>query len=642
MKILMAEQKARIGMVALITVLVSACATNNPFPYHDSAYNDRNRAPASIIEAIKTQVAQMPEGDLGHQAKADYSFLTGDLFSQTGESDQAVEKFKEAHYFDPQSAIITYRIAIEYFRKQNIADAIYWGMKAVERDPKNKDYKLFVAGLLSAKRELAKAEDIYLEVIKDNPKLPEPYLYLAALYSEMKKPELAKKNFTKLTTFVDYEQRYLGFYYLGKMAFESGLSNSQTRSKDWPIAKTNIQKSLSLKPDFMEALQVLGRMVEKEKGRDATFKMYIAHQQKHGPIGKLADNLAQYHIERGEFEKALEQLEIVESQSEDDIGTKLKLALILIDRKRFAEALVRLEKLNELVPESDKVKFYTAAVHEELGQLDKAVVAYQEIPVTSSHFEDARVNAANILRKQNNFEKAEKLLVDAIQSKGEKSSLYVGLAQVYELQAEWNKAIAILKTALEKFPESNQFNYFLGLLYDRKGDFASMDQYLRKTIENDKNHYQALNHIAYSMAERDQNLEEARDLAYRAHKLALEDGYIIDTLGWIYYKLNNFEKAQTLLEQAHEMLPEVSVIAEHLGDVYLKRKQNRKAAKLFRQAFSFETDTNRKKIIQEKIVTADRGNPDSGKDLQSNSTSDSTSSQRNPAAENDSNEVDRP
>lgn len=636
MKIFWAAEKVKIGKIVLVTTIVSACATNTPFPYHDSAYNDRNRAPTSVVEAIKNEVALMPDGNLGQQAKADYSFLSGDLHSQAGESELAIEKFKEAHYFDPQSAVIAYRIAIEYFRKQNMSDAIYWGLKASDRDPKNKDYKLFVAGLLTAKRELAKAEEVYLEIIKESPSQPESYLYLAALYVEMKKPEQARKFFTKLTTFSEYEQRYLGFYYRGKMSFDSGLAKPETRSKEWSAAKSDIEKALSIKPDFMEALQVLGRMIEKQKGREATFKLYIAHQKKYGPIGKLADNLAQYYIERGDFEKALEQLEIVENQSEDDIGTKLKLALILIDRKRYSEALVRLERLNELVPDSDKVKFYTAAVLEEMGQLDKASTIYQEIPVASSHFEDSRVNAAQILRKQNNFPKAEKLLLEAIQAKGEKSPLYVGLAQIYELQSEWDKAIAILKTAQEKFSENNQFNYFLGLLYDRKGDFANMSQYLRKTVENDQNHYQALNHMAYSLAERNENLEEAKDLALRAHKLALEDGYIIDTLGWIYFKLQNYEKAQELLEQAHEMLPEVSVIAEHLGDVYLKRNLNQKAAQLFRQAFSFETDSARKKVIQEKIGLADRGFAVPNPDLQSNNPSKEEQSKRKPAAENDS------
>ena len=66
---------------------------------------------------------------------------------------------------------------------------------------------------------------------------------------------------------------------------------------------------------------------------------------------------------------------------------------------------------------------------------------------------------------------------------------------------------------------------------------------MRRAIDNDKNHYQALNYLAYSMAEKNENLPEAKNLAYQAYKLASEDGYIIDTLGWIYYKLDDFGKA---------------------------------------------------------------------------------------------------
>lgn len=597
------------GLKFVGILILSSCATT-PYPYFDSAFNDKNRAPASITNAAQEKISDKDDSELSQKSKAEFFFLKGDLLSQEGKSEQALESFKEAHYYDPTSGMVAYRIAIEYFRKSLLTDAVYWGSKAIDRDSKNKDYKLFIAGLFTSQREYAKAEDVYLELIKENPKHAEPVLYLAALYSEQKKFKQAQEYFSKLILFKDYEQRHLGYYYRGRIEYESAMGAGKTKTADLAAAKKDLEKALELKPDLMEALQILGRMLEKNAGREAAFKFYVKYQKSKGPFPKLAETLAQYYIEKGDFDGAYEQLEVVEKNSDDDIGVKLKLALILIDRKDFPAALEKLEKLNQLVPDSDKVKFYTAAVLEELHKDTQAVEMYMAIPLNSSHFEDSRINTAQIYKKAKNYDAAIHALEDVIAKKQGKFQVYLNLAQVYEVQNNWASAIMTLKEAEKKFTDNNQINYFLGILYDRSGDFKNMKSYMLKAMMADKNHYQSMNYLAYTMAEKNENLTEARDLAAQAYKLASDDGYIIDTLGWIYYKLANYDKAEELLEKAHEFLPDVAVIAEHLGDVYLKRNKHDKATRTFRKALKVETDEARKKLIMDKISMVEAFNPD--------------------------------
>lgn len=608
-----------LGFKIIGTLILSSCVTT-PFPYFDSAFNDKNRAPAAITEEVQEKSVDKDDSELNQKSKAEFFFLKGDLLSQEGKSEAALESFKEAHYYDPSSSAVAYRIAIEYFRKSQLTDAVYWGLKAIERDPKNKDFKLFVAGLFTSKKDYAKAEDVYLELIKDDPKFPDAVLYLAALYSEQKKFKQAHEQFTKLIKFKDYDQKHLGYYYRGRIGFETGSATTKGKNLDWIAAKKDLEQALELKPELMEALQLLGRMLEKNSGREVAFKFYVKYQKSKGPFPKLAETLAQFHIEKGEFDAAFDQLEIVEKHFDDDIGVKLKLALILIDRKDFTAALEKLEKLNQMVPDSDKVKFYTAAVYEELKKDSQAVDMYLSIPVNSSHFEDSRINASSLLKKAKQYDAAIGTLEEAIAKKTSKFQVYLSLAQIYEEQLNWSSAIKTLKTAEKKFIDNNNINYFLGILFDRSGDFENMKSYMRRAIDNDKNHYQALNYLAYSMAEKNDNLKEAKNLAYQAYKLASEDGYIIDTLGWIYFKLADFNKAEELLEKAHEFLPEVAVIAEHLGDVYLKTNKADKAARTFKKALKVETDESRKKLIQDKITSVEGSTPDSRRPASSGST----------------------
>ncbi|MEJ2201832.1 MAG: tetratricopeptide repeat protein, partial [Desulfuromonadaceae bacterium] len=90
---------------------------------------------------------------------------------------------------------------------------------------------------------------------------------------------------------------------------------------------------------------------------------------------------------------------------------------------------------------------------------------------------------------------------------------------------------------------------------------------MRQVIELDPDHAEALNFLAYCFAEQNENLSEALELAERALQLKPE-GHVIDTLGWVYFKLGRFEQAREQLEKAARRLPEDAVVRQHLGDVY--------------------------------------------------------------------------
>lgn len=587
-------KSSKLFIIVVFLLLQFGCAMT-PFPYFDSSMNDHNRAPASISAPVEYSSSHMSDEE-DRKVKLDTYFLKGEMDSLEGKPESAIENFKSALHLDPESEVLSYRLAVEYYRKGQIRDALYWGEKSLEKKSERRETILFVAGLFSAQKNFDRAEFLYKKLIQKSATDSEAHLYLAALYSEKKNYPLAIKHFSLLVNQKSFEQRHLAYYYRARVYVESGAAGGIAK------AKKDLQASLKIKPDFFDSLQILGRLIEKTDGKEAAIQFYSKYQKQNEPSSRLAEILSQYYIEKGDYDKAFSQLEILENTTEDQIQVKLKMALILIDKKMYDRAQYKLSELSQLVPESDKVKFYLAAVYQETKKLDKAVETFLEIQPASNHYEDSRIQAALILKNKGQLSEALQILKDSITKKSDNVQSYFVISQILEEQKNYTEAIGYLKTANLKFPKNSQINYYLGTLFDRVNDKENMLTHMNQVIEIDEEHVQALNYIAYSLAEMKKDLRRAEQLALKAEKLDQSDAFIKDTVGWVYFQKGDYVKAVQFLERAHKQLPDVGIIAEHLGDAYLKLKQKDKAFQTFQKAFELETDPEKKKMIQEKIV----------------------------------------
>ena len=124
---------------------------------------------------------------------------------------------------------------------------------------------------------------------------------------------------------------------------------------------------------------------------------------------------------------------------------------------------------------------------------------------------------------------------------------------------------------------------------------------MKKVISLDPKNANALNYLGYTYADLGQDLDEAERLIKEALKQKPDDGYITDSLGWVYYKKGLFSKAVTFLEKAASLEPEDPIILEHLGDAYLKDNQNQKALKFYKRSLKNKGDNNDKTALEKKI-----------------------------------------
>src|SRR5690606_24314756 len=143
---------------------------------------------------------------------------------------------------------------------------------------------------------------------------------------------------------------------------------------------------------------------------------------------------------------------------------------------------------------------------------------------------------------------------------------YSFYSSLLDEQRQTRKAVDVLLGAVKKFPKDDQLHFYLGSMYDKVGQKDDSMGAMRKAIELNAEHVQALNYLGYTLTELNRDLDEAEALIRRAMRLKPDDGYITDSLGWVLFRKGNYKEAIATLENAFRLKPEEAIIAEHLGD----------------------------------------------------------------------------
>lgn len=528
------------------------------------------------------------------QTQADYYYAMGEAYSLDGAPKKAIESFKSVLVYDPDSLSVRVRLAHEYVKAGLISEALEEAQRIVEKDPNQVEARLLLGGLYSAMKMYPKAMNEYQRVIKIKPERTEAYVYLAAIYAEQKKTALAIQTFKKLLEVPDFPNPHLVHYYMGRVYLE----NKQT-----PEGMAALSKSNQLKPQFLEPILLQAQHHLENSQSARAEKVLRDFHLKNGPREKTAEMLAQIYLEQEKYDEAFEMLTFLEENgSEDVLNVKLKVALIMVQRKMYSPAASKLEEILTLAPDSDKVRFYLGAVYEELENSEKALKHFNLVPSTSSFYEDSLNHVALILRQDRRERDAVDRIEAAFQENGPLKSVIPVYVSLLESIGELDKAAQFLSSALKKEPRDSQLRFLLGSIYDRLGKKEDVISQMRIIIEAEPNHAQALNFLAYTFAELGTNLEEAEKLALRAVRLEPKDPYIVDTLGWVYFKQNRHTESMKTLEAAYRLKNDVSIIAEHLGDVYMKVALTDRARKMYMRAMSLETDPKKLEQLQSKVT----------------------------------------
>jgi tetratricopeptide (TPR) repeat protein len=590
------------GAVYLVLLFIlSSCASeykgSDGGRFFDSAYNDHNRAPETLSPKITSKDGGDKLDPVYMRTQADYYFSLGENFSLDGKHDKAVENFKMVQIYDADSATVCFRLAAEYIKLGLISEAMEQAERGVAKDPKNIEGHILLSGLYSTIKEYPKAIEEYEKALKIDPNNPEANLFLAAVYAEQKMYDKSIRYFEKLIENEDYATPHLAYYYIGRVRMDQDTPASLR------AAEAALKKSLKTKPGYVESVMTLGSLYSRQGKEEKALELYKTFQKEQGPNARVAEILAQNYLEKEQYDQAYAQLEVLENGAESALDVKVRMALILIEQKKYNKAIAKLTEILKEAPESDKIQFYLAAIYEETSQKAKAIESFSKIPSQSPFYSEAVVHSSYLLRGEKKIDEALSVVENAFKVRKDIPQFYAVYASILDEKKEFKKAHEILQQGIEKFPDQVQLKFFMGTIEDRMGNKGQVVEQMKKVVEIDPNHVQGLNYLAFTYADMGTNLGEAEELVRRALQIEPNDGYILDTLGWILYKENKMAESIRVLEKAYKSQPNESVIAEHLGDVYNSTQFADKAKVMYEKAAEFETEDDKLRVIRAKITS---------------------------------------
>ncbi len=234
--------------------------------------------------------------------------------------------------------------------------------------------------------------------------------------------------------------------------------------------------------------------------------------------------------------------------------------------------LVYLQLSLHLAPTHSLALLSLADLYEALKKPDFAIKVYERVPANSPLHRNAAIQMAANLDTLDRSDEAEKHLDALIKEHPDDLEAIMALGNIQRGRKQFAECADTYSQGMATIAQPDKANwvifYFRGICFERSKQWPKAEADLKKALDLFPEQPHVLNYLGYSWIDQGVNLDEGMDMIKRAVQQRPDDGYIVDSLGWAYFRIGNYEEATKQLEHAIELKPEDPTINDHLGDAY--------------------------------------------------------------------------
>lgn len=553
----------------------------------------------SVSGCIKQPGAPGPEQSSSHDiadqdptlnqdsdSNASYYYLMARRHDSENETDQAQKALEKAIAKDPDSCFLQREYIIGLQKQKKSDQALALAQKLAEKYPDNVENLLLLARL---KKGDEKDIAILLErILKLAPGDKETFLRLGKIYMDEGMNLKALNLFSRMVSiFPDY---YVAHFYLGETQ----------RMADQPAAaRDSYLKTLELDPDLIEPrfrLIDTYKALGQEKNKAKIINLFKEILDFDPGNERALIELGLFYFNTKDFQNADNIFAVLGRQVRKNPDLVVSIAQLLIPDHRYQDAVTVLSQVRKAVPGNANINFFLGLAYEGLEKPDKAIEYYLKVTPDHPQYKKTILSIAFLYRDMNRTEEAIRFLEQHHRQSPADIDITSYLASFYQENNRHDIAVTTLRRALKETPKNTALLFKLGAVLDTAGERQECIETMKTIIRLDPKHASALNYLGYTYAEMGINLDQALELVQRALEIRPEDGYITDSLGWIYFKKQEYGKAIFYLEKAVELSKYETVIAAHLADAYLKTGQQKKAVAMYKKALDNARPDQEKEI----------------------------------------------
>ena len=352
--------------------------------------------------------------------------------------------------------------------------------------------------------------------------------------------------------------------------------------QDWRRAESFLLPVLERSPEDVRAIMLwtqlqLDQAVPNPLQRlEDAVAAFPANQELRLQYARLLGSEGDYTGAREQFALLLE----VDPTNPELLSTA---ALLDFELEFFDAAQLKFEQLIALGERPDEAHYYIGRIEMSRDRYPEAIESFAQVG-PSREFRDAKARAASLL--------ADTAFASDIRDffETQRRAFPSNAEQLFLLEADalgdWDgEALKAYDRGLTAFPRSFSLLYGRAMVHEADGELTAMETDLRRILEQDPNHAATLNALGYTLTNHTERYKEAADLIERALALSPGDPAILDSLGWVYYKLGQLAQSEALLRQAHQAFPDPEVAA-HLGEVLWIQGKEIEARDIWRDGLS--------------------------------------------------------
>ncbi len=524
-------------------------------------------------------------------ADATYNLMVAEIALNRGNTELAVEYYLKVLKTQNNPAIAERAVRVAVYG-QNLESAIKAAERWIELEPDRIEAKQVIASVYIRQNRVEEAYS-YIDGLIQASNLEDSQLFtpLLRILAREKNIDTVLEVSRRIAN--SYPERAYAQYLHGMLSAQNGSSEE---------AVDYLDKTLAL--DEIEGAHATRAKVLLKLGRSSEAVISLQKAVASSPQDQvLRMTYARLLVDVKEYDKAREQFEKLHQASPDDVELLYTLGLLSLESQRLDDAEKYMLMLVELDRREGEALYYLGRIYENRKQFDQAIEWYEKVQVGEYKF-DARLRIAALLGVSGRAEEAIARL-DAMlkgsQSDGTLVRIYLIKGDLLRSARRYLESMEVFNTGLGIVPGNADLLYARALVAERLGNIELLEQDIKAILKTQPNNAHALNALGFTLADQTDRYEEAYGYLQRAIEIMPDDPAIIDSLGWVYYRMGNYSNAIRLLRKALSRLDDPE-IAAHLGEVLWVTGNQDEARTIWQKALKKSPDDPKLQEVMQRFI----------------------------------------
>jgi tetratricopeptide (TPR) repeat protein len=537
-------------------------------------------------------------GAFGHvpaPAEAYAEYVQGRTASYDGDHAGALTHFRRASGYAPDDPSLRVAIAEELFADGQLPQTAEELDAILRRWPGNADAWVLRGRLAARRGDSGAAALAFEQAVALGPDDREAYLYAGATRARLGQLRQARVAYEQLLA--RWPDDAEGHYRLGRVLYDQ---------KDYEGARGHLARAVTLDPDHIDARVRLARtFLRIGRGPEAAATLREAFDRS-GEDPWVGEQLFRLLLASGDRQGALDLLAAIDADWRAP-EARVAIGSLYLSVHHPDEALAIADGVLVRAPNSHAARLLRGRAQVQKRDRAGAIATVSPIPAEAPEYGEARALMAEQLQKNGKPAEAHALLDEARKAAPDSVPLALATAAMLEREGHMKEARAVLDAAQEARPDDRDLTYARASLEERVGDPDGAIMLMQsEVLAQDPDNVMAHNFIGYSYASRGVHLPEAETHLARALELAPDDGYVLDSWGWLLAQRGRLDEALVTLERADQIAPEEPEILLHLGEVHLRKGDMARAQEIWARALALDPDDLVRRRLEERaqIVAA--------------------------------------